>query len=76
MALLTSIKRVSKPRQRVHKPVECGASTFEHDGVLYLQLDTYGTRERQDVGDVSQSLQMDREAALQLRELIDATFAT
>lgn len=74
MALLTSINRISKPRQRVHKPVECGASTFEHEGALYLQLDTYGSAERQDIGDVSQSLQLDRKAALELRALIDETF--
>jgi hypothetical protein len=76
MALLTTITRVTKTRQKVHLPVEGGVSVFESGGERYIQLDTYGTPERKDAGTISQSLQMDRAAAFEIRTLIDETFGT
>lgn len=74
MALLRDFIPLSKERQRVHDLVECGYSVFTDGGQTYLQLDTYGSQERAIPGKTSQSLQLDRSAAEQLKVLIEATF--
>jgi hypothetical protein len=75
MALITSIDRVEKERQRVHGGTRCDASTFlTSDGKMVLQLDTYGSEEREFTDKVSQSIQFDEAAAAQLLALIRATF--
>jgi hypothetical protein len=75
MALITSISLVSKDRQTVHGPTRCDASTFQtDDGKMVLQLDTYGSNEREFTDKVSQSVQFDEAAAAQLLQLIRTTF--
>jgi hypothetical protein len=61
-------------RGRVHGEVECGYTAFESGGKTYLQLDTYGSSERAIPGKVSQSIQLDEEAARQLKRLLRHTF--
>src|SRR5262249_55470077 len=61
-------------RGRVHGEVECGYTAFETGGKTYLQLDTYGSNERAIPGKVSQSIQLDEEAATQLKHLLEQTF--
>jgi hypothetical protein len=41
------------------------------DGKRYLQLDTFGSRTRQIVGKVSQSIQFDVASAAELKRLIE-----
>jgi hypothetical protein len=74
MALITEFTELHKERSHVHGPVECGYAVFEHDGTRYLQLDTYGSGERQIPGKTSQSIQFDATSAAQLKMLIDETF--
>ena len=75
MALIQSFERVTKERQHVHKPTRCHASDFVGAGdKRYLQLDTYGTDDREFPEKVSQAIQLDEESARQLIELIKATF--
>ena len=74
MALLRDFIPINKDRQRVHDIVECGYSLFSRDGQTYLQLDTYGSQERAIPGKTSQSLQLDRSAARQLKNLLEASF--
>jgi hypothetical protein len=74
MALITQFTQLHKDRNQVRGPVECGYTVFERRGVRYLQLDTYGSQDRQIPGKTSQSLQLDAAAAAQLRALIERTF--
>jgi hypothetical protein len=74
MALISSIEVVPKERQQVHRPTRCHASIVESDGKKYVQLDTYGSSDREFTDKVSQSIQFDEAAAAQLLELIRTTF--
>jgi hypothetical protein len=73
MALVTEFEKVSKERYSVHGPVECSYMIFTAPGgKRYLQLDTYGSRERQIKGKISQSIQLDAAAATELKRIIDS----
>ncbi len=74
MALITDFTRLQKEQNRVHGVVECGYTVFDVGGARYLQLDTYGSLERQILGKVSQSIQLNAESAAQLKALIEKTF--
>lgn len=75
MAFVESFEPVRKERQSVHKPTRCGYSIFrDAQGNRYLQLDTYGSHDRELTGKMSQSLQFNAVSAIELRALIDKTF--
>lgn len=74
MALINRFTRLHKDRNHVHGPVECGYTIFEKGGQQYLQLDTYGSPERQIRGKTSQSIQLNAESARQLIALIKRAF--
>ena len=72
MALVTKIERTQKERPSIHDPGNCGYTVFTGpDGKRYLQLDTFGSRTRQIVGKVSQSIQFDAAAAAERKRLIE-----
>ncbi|NYG54943.1 hypothetical protein [Nocardioides perillae] len=55
--------------------VDCGWQVLSTPGgARLLQLSTYGSDTRVSHPKVSQTIQLDRAAALRLREIIDATF--
>lgn len=75
MARVVSFKEMDGGgRSRRHTEVECGYMTITVDGETLLQLDTYGSEEREIPGKVSQSLQLDRKAAEQLLRLMRRAF--
>ena len=74
MALIIRFNQLHKDRNQIHGPVECGYTMFEKGGQRYLQLDTYGSSERQIPGKTSQSIQLNVESARQLKALIQKTF--
>lgn len=75
MALVTSIEPSGKDRQTVHRRTRCFSSIVEGAGdSRYLQLDTVGTEDRQIADKVSQSIQFDRNAAMQLIALLREAF--
>jgi hypothetical protein len=74
MALIDSFVPRSTEHQSVHRPVECGWRFFTVEGETVLQLDTYGTDEREFRGKVSQSIQVDRAGARALVAIIDQAF--
>jgi hypothetical protein len=51
-----------------------GYTVFEHDGRIYLQLDTYGSNERAIPGKVSPSIQVDENGAFELKQFLERTF--
>jgi hypothetical protein len=74
MALVSSLERTHKDRQTVHRPTRCLSSVFDADGQRFIQLDTYGSDEREHPDKVSQSVQFDQKAAGQLLKLIRESF--
>jgi hypothetical protein len=74
MALIRQINATQKEHPRIHDPVECAASIFSHAGQRILQLDTFGSAQRMQKGQLSQSVQFDRIAAEQLLVLIRRAF--
>jgi hypothetical protein len=76
MALIHKLVQIRKESNRVHDPVECGWTTFEDKGSMYIQLDTYGSQVREIPGKVSQSIQLDASSASALRRIIDRTYPT
>ena len=60
---LESIKKIEKYRNTIHDKVYTTYTTFEADGEKYVQIDTYGRIGRETPEKVSQSLQLDKETA-------------
>lgn len=74
MAFVESYIETVGDTSRIHGPVECGWRVFEIDGRRILQLDTYGSRDRQLPGKVSQTLQLDRAGAEELVRIMTHAF--
>lgn len=71
---LNSIKRIEKQRNTVHDEVYSTYSVFELDGERYVQLDTYGRVGRENPEKLSQTIQLNRETAKFLVELLSSEF--
>ena len=74
MALITQFAEIQKDTNQVHGEVECGYTIFERGGSTFLQLDTYGSRDRKFHGKVSQSIQLDSQSAAELQRLLRRAF--
>lgn len=74
MALIQRFEQVSSDKNALHRPVTCGWRSFSTAAGVVLQLDTYGTADRQIPNKVSQSIQLDRRGAKVLLRLIRDTF--
>ncbi len=74
MAFITKFFKVPVAAGRRHSDCECGWSVTQRDGSVVLQLDTYGSRDRKLAQKVSQSVQLDREGALELLRIIETAF--
>ena len=61
-------------RISLHGPVRCAFSVFHHQGKTYLQLDTFGSENREFPGKVSQTLQLDEARATTLVAIIRSAF--
>jgi hypothetical protein len=75
MAIVTSLVPL---RQETFKPhptaVECRYAIFSVGKQQFVQLNTYGSPDRQDAGTVSQTLQFDEASARELRRVLDEAF--
>lgn len=58
-----SIKRIEKSRNTVHEKVYSTYTVFEKAGNKYVQIDMYGRDRRDNPEKISQSVQLDAEAA-------------
>jgi hypothetical protein len=61
-------------RLQLHDEVEAKLFVQDYDGRRLLQISTYGRPGRKDVGKLSQTIQLDEEAARQLFEVMKAEF--
>ena len=60
---IEDIEKIDKDRNTIQEKVSATYSTFEKDNKKYFQLDTYGRTGRKNPGKISQSIQLDKEAA-------------
>lgn len=71
MALVRRLTQITLERATLHEEVECTYSIILGDrGERFLQIDTYGSRERQMPGKKSQSIRLSPEAINQLKQII------
>lgn len=71
---IKSIEKLPKERNTVHEKVYATYSTFDSYGDHYVQIDTYGRSDREQPGKISQSIQIDRETAAYLVDLLKREF--
>ena len=74
MALIRSFERKNMQRNSLHKPIGATYTPFEHDGRVLLQIDSYGTEDREMPGKKSQTFQLDREGATALFGILKREF--
>jgi hypothetical protein len=72
--MINEFQAISSEVSRRHAPVSCGWKVFSDRQGVVLQLDTYGTSDREIPNKVSQSIQFDAEAAQMLLGLISRAF--
>ncbi len=71
MALVKKLEKIQLERYAPHKEVKSTFSIIsEMDGRKYLQIDTYGSKERVCEGKKSQSIRFAPEAINQLKEIL------
>ncbi|MGQ3214090.1 MAG: methionyl-tRNA formyltransferase [Shinella sp.] len=61
-------------RLQLHGEVEAKLFVQDYDGRKLMQISTYGRPDRQDVGKLSQTIQLDEVAARELFEIMKAEF--
>ncbi len=61
-------------KNQPHSESECSWRLATRDGEIVVQLDTYGSTARQDVGTISQSLQLDEATATALISVLEQVF--
>lgn len=72
---LNTIMKIDKDRNAVHTPVTTTYTVFDSaDGQHYVQLDTYGKSDRALPEKISQSIQIDKESAEFLVNLLTKEF--
>lgn len=75
MAFLTSLSpRSPVQAPRVHSESEATWCRADRNGEAVVQVDTYGSSERKDVGTTNQSIQLDEAMAGELVEVLRKVF--
>jgi hypothetical protein len=74
MALIKSFTEKALERESRHTDAEATWCVGGTGDSRFLQIDTYGSSEREISGKVSQSIRLDARAASELRALIDRAF--
>lgn len=70
---INEMKR-KQSRNIVHQSVPSSYKVFMKGEKKYIQIDTYGTVNRQDLGKLSQSIQFDEESVKKLIEILKREF--
>ncbi|WP_142248103.1 methionyl-tRNA formyltransferase [Alkalihalobacterium alkalinitrilicum] len=60
---------------KVHDEVDAAYNVLEMGGKKYIQINTYGSKDRKAKGIVSQTIQLSEEAVEQLQSIIDKEFS-
>jgi hypothetical protein len=73
MALIKKLEQLTMDRNSIHEPVSATYTIFTgDDGKKYLQIDTYGSSQRQILGKKSQSIQFGPDTVDEIRSVIDS----
>jgi hypothetical protein len=75
MALIRSFTHKHMERNSLHEEIDATYTTFERDGRILLQIDSYGRDNRQIPGKKSQCIQLDRTGAMALYRILKREFA-
>jgi len=73
LALINKIDHLTR-NSRVHEEVEATYNILYKDGEKYLEVTTYGSKEREMKGKASQIIQFNKEGIKQLKEIIEKEF--
>lgn len=71
---IEKIEKLGKDRNTIHEKVYTTYSSFDSNGSHYVQIDTYGRSDREIPGKISQSIQLDKETATYLVDLLKREF--
>ena len=71
---MEKFEKLNKQRNLLHDKVYATYSTFDLLGKHYVQIDTYGRSDRDTPGKISQSVQLDKESAKTMYELLKKEF--
>ena len=71
---LESIKKIEKYRNTVHDKVHTTYTVFEMNDKKYVQFDMYGRIERENPEKISQTIQLDKETARYLVNILCKEF--
>lgn len=75
MAIITRFYPDTRSFRRAAKTAECAYQVVEgDDGEAYLQLVTFGSDDRQDIGSPSQNIRLSERMARQLVEILREAF--
>ncbi|MHC2000390.1 methionyl-tRNA formyltransferase [Methylobacterium sp. CM6241] len=74
-ALIRNFERKEMERVSLHDEIEATYSVFERDGRVLLQIDSYGRADREMPGKKSQTIQLDRDGARALFNIIKREFS-
>lgn len=75
MALVNNLIQEFKSRNTIHKSTECNYYIVRDiSGKKYLQIDTFGSEDREFTGKVSQSIQFSPDAIKQLKQILEREF--
>jgi len=70
MAIVRKLHQISLEKDSKHTEAEATYSIIENSDEKYIQIDTYGSKNRQIEGKKSQSLRLSQEAINQLKDII------
>jgi hypothetical protein len=74
MALVARFEERPLTPTRLHGRVLCGYNAVDVQGTRVLQLETYGSDDREMPGKVSQVIQLDEAGARELKTIIERAF--
>lgn len=74
MALIRRFDLNAMERNSIHDEIRATYTVFERDDRVFVQIDSYGRRERERPGKKSQSMQLDESSARQLVEILQSAF--
>jgi hypothetical protein len=61
-------------RNSVHDEIQARYTTFEREGRIFIQIDTFGRDSREIPGKKSQTIQLDRDGAFALYSILKQEF--
>ena len=71
MAIVRKLEKILLERDSTHTEVEGTYSIIHSNEGNYLQVDTYGSKQRQEQGKKSQSIRFSPEVISQLKDIIN-----